>query len=31
MLRGVEALPGDILILCHGYDKPLPNKGKWIG
>ena len=31
VLRGVEALPGDILILCHGYDKPLPNKGKWLG
>ena len=31
ILRNVEALPGDILTLCHGYDKPLPNKGKWIG
>jgi lysophospholipase L1-like esterase len=31
VLRGVEALPGDILILCHGYDKPIPNKGKWLG
>jgi hypothetical protein len=31
ILRGVEALPGDILTLCHGYDRPLPNKGKWLG
>lgn len=31
VLRGVEALPGDILILCHGYDRPIPNKGKWLG
>jgi hypothetical protein len=31
VLRGVEALPGDILMLCHGYDRPIPNKGKWLG
>ena len=31
VLRSVEALPGDILMLCHGYDKPIPNKGKWLG
>ncbi|HET7715828.1 MAG TPA: SGNH/GDSL hydrolase family protein, partial [Bauldia sp.] len=31
ILRNVEALPGDILTICHGYDKPLPNKGKWLG
>jgi metacaspase-1 len=31
VLRGVESLPGDILILCHGYDRPLPNRGKWLG
>jgi hypothetical protein len=31
ILRNVEALPGDILVLCHGYDRALPNKGKWLG
>lgn len=31
VLRGVEALPGDILMLCHGYDRPIPNRGKWLG
>ncbi len=31
IIRSVEKLPGDILILCHGYDWPLPNKGRWLG
>jgi metacaspase-1 len=31
VLRNVEALPGEILIVCHGYDRPLPTKGQWLG
>ncbi len=31
VLRSVEALPGDIQVFCHGYDKPVPNSGKWLG
>jgi Caspase domain len=31
ILRSVEALPGDILIICHGYDRALPKGGKWLG
>jgi hypothetical protein len=31
IFRSVEALPGDIVTICHGYDKPLPSGGKWLG
>lgn len=31
IFRSVEDLPGDILTICHGYDRPIPNNGKWLG
>lgn len=31
IFRSVEDAPGDILTLCHGYDRPIPNGGKWLG
>lgn len=31
VLRSVEALPGNVQVFCHGYDKPVPNSGKWLG
>ncbi len=31
VFRAVEALPGEIKILCHGYDYVFPNNGKWLG
>lgn len=31
IFRSVEDAPGDILTLCHGYDRPIPNDGKWLG
>ncbi len=31
VFRSVEALPGDVKVLCHGYDYVFPNNGKWLG
>jgi hypothetical protein len=31
ILRTVEKLPGDVLVICHGYDRPIPKKGRWLG
>ena len=31
IFRSVEDLPGDIATICHGYDRPIPNRGKWLG
>lgn len=31
IFRAVEDAPGDVLTLCHGYDRPVPNGGKWLG
>ena len=31
ILRRVEDLPGRIHVIVHGYDRPLPNNGKWLG
>ncbi|NLD68641.1 MAG: caspase family protein [Limnobacter sp.] len=31
IVREVEALPGNVITICHGYDRPLPNEGRWLG
>ena len=31
IFRSVEDAPGEVLTLCHGYDRPIPNDGKWLG
>lgn len=31
IFRSVEDAPGEILTLCHGYDKVIPNDGPWLG
>ena len=31
VFRAVEALPGDIVTVCHGYDRPIPRNGRWLG
>ena len=31
VFRSVEALPGGITMICHGYDRPIPNEGRWLG
>lgn len=31
IFRSVEDGPGDVLTICHGYDRPVPNSGKWLG
>lgn len=31
VVREVEALPGNVITICHGYDRPLPHAGKWLG
>lgn len=31
ILRDVEKLPGNVHTICHGYDRALPNGGRWLG
>ncbi|MEP9356025.1 caspase family protein [Xanthobacter sp. KR7-65] len=31
ILRDVEKLPGGVHTICHGYDRALPNGGRWLG
>lgn len=31
IFRPVEALPNPVAIICHGYDRPVPNEGRWLG
>jgi GDSL-like lipase/acylhydrolase family protein len=31
IFRAAEDAPGDVLTLCHGYDRPVPNGGRWLG
>lgn len=31
IVREVEALPGKVITICHGYDRPLPHEGRWLG
>lgn len=31
ILRSVEKLPSGVHTICHGYDRAIPNKGKWLG